>query len=357
MKKLLAVLAPAALLLASRSVAAAPTMGTWLDARLSSETQGPDLRHVWSPLKGLGWTSLPARVIGVNVGGVAHPLCVTASSSGWVGFGRPRATANKVVLACETFAADSTIGYFFEIAASKPSPLWIGTTASTPEPRGAIGLLTQEGSRRKIFACRFDKGGDVFVGHIGDDGVCQGSTRTGGRDSSSSYLTLVMKGTGSDATPRWGWVDAGPTYVPHVPTVATETRVVGTAGAALTRTVCAATDGGFTWPGWVLNGQCDYFTYFNGRTEKKTTAVYKVNRVQPGAPKVPWVFNRMGGKAYYACSSSLTSSGRIRGVMFGFTNNPQTCTDGKDSTDAPPRLHGWTNTRIVELPDADAGAG
>lgn len=359
MKTLARSLAPLALfvLAAPTSADAAPTMGSYLDEHLSSDTQGPNLTNTWGPRKNDGWTSLPSSwtLVGLVTDGAAYPLCATGgSTSGWVGFGRARIVGDRTNLRCTTYAEQSDTAYYFDYASPKPAPMWINTAASTPEPRGAIVLLTQEGSRRRIFACQFQKGGALFVGHIGDDGVCQGVTHTGTKDTASTYLTLVTKGTGADAQPRWGWVDASPGYSPHAPSLASVG--LNLRGAVDTRALCAVSDGGQTWPGWFAHGTCEYFTYSNNATQRKTSNTYRVFRLQPGAAKAPYVFNRMGGKAYYACTSSKTINGTVVDVMFGFTNAPGTCTDGRDTT-VDNRHGGWTGTKLVELPNPDANAG
>jgi hypothetical protein len=142
--------------------------------------------------------------------------------------------------------------------------------------------------------------------------------------------------------------------MPHAPSIEVETRNDGQ--RQVTRQVCSASDGNMSWPGWVRDGVgCEYFTHYNNVTERKTATSYRLHRTKPGAPKVPFVFNRYGGKPYYACASTLTANGTVRDVMFGFTNNPNTCTNGRSSTDAPPRAHGWVSTTLVSLPESDEG--
>jgi len=338
----------------AKDAAAAPTWGTWLETKRSSETQGPNLQFTWGPSKDMGWANVPSSIVSLRFGEAAYPLCATDSGIGWIGVGRSRVAGAKTVLRCETQGEDSSGAFYFENKAGRPAAMWISTTAQNPEPRGAIVLLTQESSRRRLFACQFDQSGGRFVGHIGDDGVCYGTNPADTPATSSTYLTLVTKGTGPDAQPRYGWVDAGITYTPHTPSIAVESRADGQ--RTINRQVCSASDGNLSWPGWVRDGVgCEYFTHYNNVTERKTATVYRLHRTKPGAPKVPFVFNRYGGKPYYACASTLTANGTIRDVMFGFTNNPSTCTNGRSSTDAPPRAHGWTNTTVISLPESDEG--
>ena len=338
----------------AKDAAAAPTWGTWLESKRSSETQGPNLQFTWGPSKDMGWANVPSSIVSLRFGEAAYPLCATDSGIGWIGVGRSRVAGAKTVLRCETQGEDSSGGFYFENKPGRPAAMWISTTAQNPEPRGAIVLLTQESSRRRLFACQFDQSGGRFVGHIGDDGVCYGTNPADTPGSSSTYLTLVTKGTGPDAQPRYGWVDAGITYTPHTPSIVTGLSHAG--DRAISLKVCAVTDGGHSWPGWVRDGVgCEYFTHFGNVTERKTATNYRLHRTKPGAPTVPFVFNRYGGKSYYACTSVLTANGTGRGAMFGFTNNPSTCTNGRSSTDAPPRAHGWTNTTVISLPESDEG--
>lgn len=101
-----------------------------------------------------------------------------------------------------------------------PNPMWISTVAQFPEPRGALELDTQSGTRRKIFVCQFNKVGVVYVGYIGDESNAYGATVSGTKESASTYLTRVLKGIGPDAKPRYGWVNAGPDYTPHARSIA-----------------------------------------------------------------------------------------------------------------------------------------
>jgi len=330
----------------------APTLGTWLNSnRLATNA---DTRAAFGPPKGLGWTSLPTGVASVNIGGVAHPVCVT--DTGWAGLGRSKTSGSLTSMECVGFGGTTASGWFFDTPAGKPAPMWLNTSASRPEPRGAIVLAIQDTSRRRVFACQFNKSGGTYVGHIGDDGLCQGRSFGGGTDTASTYLTLVMKGTGPDAQPRYGWVNAGPTYQPHAPSLANFSLSNGS--VVLDRVVCQVSEGGHNWPGYVSYGNCEYFSYLNNRTERKTSPVYQVMRVEPGAPAAPWVFNRFGGKAFYACKSWVSINGAIQATMWGFTNNPGTCTNGTSSTDQPyARIGRWSTPVLLALPNADAGAG
>ena len=152
MKTLARSLAPLAfVVLATPTKAdAAPTMGTYLDPHLSSDTQGPNLTNTWGPRKTDGWASLPSSwtLVGLVTDGAAYPLCTTAgSTSGWVGIGRARVVGGRTNVRCTTYAEDSEAGYYFDYDAPKSAPMWINTTASKPAPRGAIDGQTRMTTR------------------------------------------------------------------------------------------------------------------------------------------------------------------------------------------------------------------
>jgi hypothetical protein len=344
------------LLVPAFALAQAPTIGSWLTSRKLAANA--DTRATWGAAKDTGWTAFPQRAVTININGAAHPLCVSAPGSGnsglgWAGIGSatPRG-ADIIIMRCRTHSGDTDGGWAFEYAANKPAPLWINTSASTPEPQGAIALATQAASGRPVYACQFDQGGK-FVGHIGDDGKCYGANTGGGKATATTYQTLVSKGTGADAQPRYGWVAAGSGFIPHG-ALATGGVDGIRGGNAITKTICRAANGGHTWPGWVEGTGCTYFTYFGDATTKKTANKYEVLRVKSGAPKAPYVFNRFGGKNFYACTAEYSVSGKNVHVIFGFTNNTASCTDGSKSTDVKPdKFGGWSKIRMIELPNTD----
>lgn len=341
-------LAASLLLVPALVVAQSATPGAWLTAR--SAGANADAAQAVGAVDGIGFKDLPARMITLNIGGKQHPLCLTGSQPGWAGIGKVVEHLGKKHLSCESGEGSVRGGWVFEYAANKPAPVWINTSASTPEPQGAIEIGRQGASNRPLYACQFDKSGKKYVGHIADDGKCKGAALDGSRDAATSYLTLVKKGTGADAQPRYGWVDAGRGFMPHGQIA--DAGVDGVRGGrAYARALCRVQDGGHAWPGWIdAAGNCEYFTYFGNNTTRKTASKFEVFRIKPGAAAAPYVFNRFGGKDFYACTAQYTLNGSNRTVIFGFTNNSATCTDGKHSTDVnPEKFGGWTKIRMVQL--------
>lgn len=345
------------LLVPAFAIAQAPSMGSWLTSRQLASNA--DTRATWGAAKETGWAGLPQRAVTINVNGVAHPLCLSAPGSGaigqgWAGIGSATLKgAGVIIMRCRTHSGDTEGGWAFEYAANKPAPLWINTSASNPEPQGAIVLARQAASGRPVYACQFDQGGGKFVGHIGDDGKCYGANAGGGKATATTYQTLVSKGTGADAQPRYGWVAGGANFLPHGDLA--KAGVDGIRGGlAFDRKLCRVADGGHTWPGWLEGTSCSYLTYFGNNTTRKTANKYEVLRVKPGAPKAPYVFNRFGGKAFYACTAEYSVNGKNVHVIFGFTNNTASCTDGSKSTDVKPdKFGGWGKIRMIELPNTD----
>lgn len=313
--------------------------------------------YSWGPLKaGGGWVALPPDVLSVTVNGVAHPLCVTADL-GWAGIGHSRVSEGRTGIGCASYLSRNDGAYWFGTPSAVPNPMWINTGAQFPEPRGALLLKTQSGTRRKVFACRFNKVGVVYVGYIGDDGNCYGATASGLKESASTYLTLVSKGTGPDAKPRYGWVNAGPDYTPHAPSIAKVSLALN--GVVTTRSVCRVRHSAENFrPGWVIDGRCNYFSYTDNTVKRWTDANYDVMRADPAAPKIPWVFRAPEGTAFYACTSTATVNGAVRDILFGFTSDRAACTDGIKATNTERRpSYVWSAPTIVELPNPDANAG
>lgn len=307
----------------------------------------------WGPLKtGGGWVALPPEVLSVTLNGVAHPLCLTNNNVGWTGIGHSRVDAGRTMVGCSGYLGRSDGALVLYKPPAVPNPMWLRTVAQFPEPRGAIHLWTQSGTRRKIFACQFDKAGVAYVGYIGDDGNCYGATPSGQKESAATYLTLVYKGTGSDAKPRYGWTEAGPEYTPHAPSIAKVSLALN--GVVTTRSVCRA----FLSPGWVIDGRCNYLSYDGNTAKRWTSANYEVMRADSAAPKIRWVFKGDGGAPLYACTAAATVNGAVRDILFGTTNNPSTCSDGVKATNTETRpSYVWSAPTILELPDPEANAG
>jgi hypothetical protein len=161
---------------------------------------------------------------------------------------------------------------------------------------------------------------------------------------------MVSSGTGQMAQPRYGWVPASNSYTPSG-TLAT--GGVNVAGGDLK--ACRVSDGGMSWPGWLNMGTCTYYVYFGNKTTQKTSRTFELFRVKPGAAKAPYVFNRFGGKAFYACRTEFSVNGNTKHVLFGFTNNTGSCTNGTLSSDVKPdKFGGWSPVRLLELP-VDSG--
>jgi hypothetical protein len=341
-----AIAAATLILLPALALAQAPTIGTLLSNRKVNQDQDPG----WGAIDGTSWQTLPQRMMTINIDGKRVPLCVSRDGSGepglgWVGLAQSlNKGAGKSAMRCVTSKTTTNGGWVFEYKGNS-APLWINTTSATPEPFGAIALAVQS-TKRPLYACQFKQGSEARVGHIGDDGKCYGA----GNSSATTYLVMVSSGTGQMAQPRYGWVPASNSYTPSG-TLAT--GGVNVAGGDLK--ACRVSDGGMSWPGWLNMGTCTYYVYFGNKTTPKTSRTFELFRVKPGAAKAPYVFNRFGGKAFYACRTEFSVNGNTKHVLFGFTNNTGSCTNGTLSSDVKPdKFGGWSPVRLLELP-VDSG--
>lgn len=336
-------------------------------------------------INGDGFKNVSDTAIVVPIKTILYPLCLTdknlsgSASGGWLGIGKVKKKNGKNVFVCDsyvgsTLTSDQTLfpTTVFELKGLS-NPIWLRSTTQTPEPRGAIAIATQGDSGRKIFACQFESGNGSnkksFVGYLGDDGKCYGISATGVKEFAEEYLVYVAKGTGPDATPRYGWVTAGIGYLPYGGAQglakATVDAMAGSS-TAVSRSLCRVADSGNFWPGYVTTfvpagkskaeNVCTYFTYFNNKTEIKETSTFEVLRENPSQPSVEWVVNKKDGKEFYFCTSVATSSGRVRDQMFGFTNNKATCTDGRKSTDVPlDKFTNWNTPKMIKVNFAETG--
>jgi hypothetical protein len=240
------------------------------------------------------------------------------------------------------------------VPSNRPAPKWLGTNASTPEPFGAIRLLTQETSRRPIYACVFPHEGRAAAGYIGDDGKCYGATRMGGQAAGSAYQVLVTDTSAGSSAPRYGWVPGGPGYVPHGTLAqATQPNIPSASSPIIrtnpkTRTVCRVQESGSWWPGYLSPyGGCDYFTYFNNATQRKNSSSFEVFRMGPGENQVDVVFGTNGGKSFRSCVAYKANIPDE--TVWGFSSNTTACTDGTHTSSS--------SVNVLDLPRVNADRG
>jgi hypothetical protein len=301
---------------------------------------------MWGAASGRGWASLPAGIIHMPDGDARHPICMAdllssqRAAAGWLGIATTRIVDGKVRLQCSihgganaSSAKVSDGGTIFKQASGRPAPVWLGTNATSPEPWGAVKLLTQETSRRPIYACGFPLEGRAALGYIGDDGKCYGATREGKHGAGSSYQVLVTDATAGSRAPRYGWVPGGPGFVPHGTLAQAIQPNIPSQGAAIIRvdpvkrTVCRAQESGTWWPGYLSPfGGCDYFTYFNNTTQRKNTSTFEVFRMGPGDNMPDYVFGAYGGMSFRSCVAY--KSNIPDDTVWGFSSNTTGCTDG-----------------------------
>lgn len=334
-------------------------MGTWLETQQILGSQ--NLASVWGAKVASGWKSVPGGIVNLPGGDARYPLCMptlsssNAAAAGWLGIATAQATSSgEVRLKCGAYnLPDSAGGTVFKPAANRPAPKWTGKSSSSPEPFGAIALLTQETSRRPIYACSFALNGNPALGYVGDDGKCYGTSSAGSNSTSDSYQILVTGTAASETETRYGWVPGGPGYIPHG-NLANMTQPNWVSGGTpviytnpIKRTVCRVKDSGTWWPGYLAGSACEYYTYLNNSTQKKLGSNYDVFRLGPGTMRTNYSFGSYGGKSFYAC---VAAHGQAKDkTIWGFSSNTQECTDGQYT--------GGTNNAVLGLPLVNATRG
>jgi hypothetical protein len=318
-----------------------------------------------------------------NFGAPNQRTAYCQTANGWLGalhVFRPAGQPARALCVAHDGTNDATVGP--PVRTWKPGAASLTPTAWTTnqlDARAGLILFVQPNGRA-MRPCAVDDGAGTpqaktVLGYVGDDGRCygvavNGFTATGttvsfaGERKGYDSFSILLQGNPADAhLPAEGWVSVKDARLPR--------GVFESFGG---NTACRGRRGSDMWPGYVnpTTKQCDLFTYYGGRTGRASVGDYEVFRTircsfgtaasrtygtlgtadklctysTPTGPATTATYNtevisagtrvpysRVGNSSYWLCSGSkLTndSTGERRS-FFGFTNNPEGCTDGTNT--------------------------